>query len=150
MLKIGLTGGIASGKSVVASRLRELGAVLVDADALAREVVEPGTPGLARVVDAFGAEVLSADGGLDRPRLGAVVFGNPDRLAVLNGIIHPLVRERAAALLAAAQVRPREAPSWSRTSRCWWRPGRGAASIWSWWWTLRTPCACSAWWTTAT
>jgi dephospho-CoA kinase len=106
VLKIGLTGGIASGKSVVASRLRELGAVLVDADALAREVVEPGTPGLARVVDAFGAGVLRADGGLDRPRLGSVVFGNPDRLAVLNGIIHPLVRERAAALVAAAQVRP--------------------------------------------
>lgn len=102
MLKIGLTGGIASGKSVVASRLRELGAVLVDADALAREVVEPGTPGLARVVDAFSAAVLTADGSLDRPRLGAVVFGNPERLAVLNGIIHPLVRERAAAMAAAA------------------------------------------------
>jgi dephospho-CoA kinase len=106
VLKIGLTGGIASGKSVVASRLRELGAVLVDADALAREVVEPGTPGLARVVDAFGAAVLRADGSLDRPGLGAVVFGNPERLAVLNGIIHPLVRERAAALVAATQVRP--------------------------------------------
>lgn len=105
-MKIGLTGGIASGKSVVASRLRELGAVLVDADALAREVVEPGTPGLARVIDAFGADVLRADGSLDRPRLGAVVFGNPDRLAVLNGIIHPLVRERAAALLAAAHASP--------------------------------------------
>ncbi|MET4094305.1 dephospho-CoA kinase [Arthrobacter sp. UYCu712] len=102
MLKIGLTGGIASGKSVVASRLRELGAVLVDADALAREVVEPGTPGLARVVDAFSAAVLTPDGGLDRARLGALVFGNPERLAVLNGIIHPLVRERAAALVAAA------------------------------------------------
>ncbi|QDY91205.1 dephospho-CoA kinase [Arthrobacter sp. UKPF54-2] len=102
MLKIGLTGGIASGKSVVASRLRELGAVLVDADALAREVVEPGTPGLARVVEAFSASVLGPDGALDRPRLGALVFGNPERLAVLNGIIHPLVRERAAALAAAA------------------------------------------------
>ena len=91
---------------MVASRLRELGAVLVDADALAREVVEPGTPGLARVVDAFGGdlggEVLTADGGLDRPRLGALVFGNPERLAVLNNIIHPLVRERAAALVHAA------------------------------------------------
>lgn len=102
MLKIGLTGGIASGKSVVASRLRELGAVLVDADALAREVMEPGTPGLARVVDAFSAAILGPDGALDRPRLGALVFGNPERLAVLNGIIHPLVRERAAALAAAA------------------------------------------------
>jgi len=102
VLKIGLTGGIASGKSVAASRLRELGAVLVDADALAREVVEPGTPGLARVVEAFSASVLGPDGRLDRPRLGALVFGNPERLAVLNGIIHPLVRERAAALAAAA------------------------------------------------
>lgn len=102
MLKIGLTGGIASGKSLVAARLRELGAVLVDADALAREVVEPGTPGLARVVEAFSAAILTPDGRLDRPRLGALVFGNPERLAVLNGIIHPLVRERAAALVAAA------------------------------------------------
>lgn len=102
MLKIGLTGGIASGKSVVASRLRGLGAVLVDADALAREVVEPGTPGLARVVEAFGADMLSPDGGLDRARLGELVFGDPDSLAVLNGIVHPLVRERAAAMIDAA------------------------------------------------
>ena len=102
MLKIGLTGGIASGKSMVAARLRELGAVLVDADALAREVVEPGTPGLASVVEAFGGAILTPDGRLDRPRLGALVFGDKERLAVLNGIIHPLVRERAAAIVAAA------------------------------------------------
>ena len=102
MLKIGLTGGIASGKSVAASRLRELGAVVIDADALAREVVEPGTPGLAQVVAAFSRAILTPDGGLDRPKLGALVFGNPERLAVLNGIIHPLVRERAAALAAGA------------------------------------------------
>jgi dephospho-CoA kinase len=102
VLKIGLTGGIASGKSLVAARLRELGAVLVDADALAREVVEPGTPGLARVVEAFSATVLTPDGRLDRPRLGALVFGNPERLEVLNGIIHPLVRERAAAMVDSA------------------------------------------------
>ncbi|MCB5294739.1 dephospho-CoA kinase [Arthrobacter sp. SO3] len=102
MLKIGLTGGIASGKSVAAARLRELGAVVIDADALAREVVEPGTPGLARVVEAFSNAILASDGGLDRPKLGGLVFGNPERLAVLNGIIHPLVRERAAELAAAA------------------------------------------------
>ncbi|BCW67035.1 dephospho-CoA kinase [Arthrobacter sp. NicSoilB4] len=102
MLKIGLTGGIASGKSVAASRLRELGAVVIDADALAREVVEPGTPGLTQVVGAFSRAILAPDGGLDRPKLGALVFGNPERLAVLNGIIHPLVRERAAALAAGA------------------------------------------------
>ena len=102
MLNIGLTGGIASGKSVAASRLRELGAVVIDADALAREVVEPGTPGLARVVDAFSKAILAPDGALDRPKLGALVFGNSERLAVLNSIIHPLVRARAAALTAAA------------------------------------------------
>ncbi|MBT2535601.1 dephospho-CoA kinase [Arthrobacter sp. ISL-69] len=102
MLKIGLTGGIASGKSVVASHMRELGAVLVDADALAREVVWPGTAGLAQVVEAFGEETLGADGGLDRAKLAALVFGDPDRLAALNGIVHPLVRERAAAVIAAA------------------------------------------------
>ena len=87
---------------MAAARLRELGAVLVDADALAREVVEPGTPGLARVVEAFGAAILTPEGRLDRAGLGALVFGDPERLAVLNGIIHPLVRERAAAVVAAA------------------------------------------------
>ena len=87
---------------MAAARLRELGAVVIDADALAREVVEPGTPGLAQVVDAFSKAILAPDGGLDRPKLGALVFGNPERLAVLNAIIHPLVRERAAALAAAA------------------------------------------------
>jgi dephospho-CoA kinase len=102
MLKIGLTGGIASGKSVVASRLAELGAVLVDADALARDVVEPGTPGLASVVEAFGPDMLDAGGRLDRARLGSVVFGNPSQLAVLNGIVHPLVRDAAAGIIAAA------------------------------------------------
>lgn len=102
VLKIGLTGGIASGKSLVASRLRELGALLVDADVLAREVVEPGTEGLKRVAEAFGPGILAADGTLDRPALGAIVFGEPERRAVLNGIIHPLVRERAAALIASA------------------------------------------------
>nr|WP_274708091.1 dephospho-CoA kinase [Arthrobacter sp. H16F315] len=103
-MKIGLTGGIAAGKSVASSRLRELGAIVIDADALAREVVEPGTPGLAKVVEAFSKSVLTPDGGLDRAKLGALVFGNPDRLAVLNNIIHPLVRERAAALSAAAPM----------------------------------------------
>lgn len=102
MLKIGLTGGIASGKSVAASRLKERGAVLVDADALAREVVEPGTEGLDRVVAEFGRDVLGSDGQLDRPKLGALVFGDPVLLAALNGIIHPLVRSRAAAIVEAA------------------------------------------------
>ncbi|MCC9204823.1 dephospho-CoA kinase [Arthrobacter sp. zg-Y769] len=100
MLKVGLTGGIAAGKSLVALTLVDCGAVLVDADALAREVVEPGTPGLAAVVQAFGPDILAADGSLDRPALAAVVFGNEERRAVLNGIIHPLVRARAAQLAA--------------------------------------------------
>ncbi|MBE4720297.1 dephospho-CoA kinase [Pseudarthrobacter sp. AB1] len=104
MLKIGLTGGIASGKSVVASRLAGLGAVLVDADALARHVVEPGMPGLARVVEAFGPEMLDAGGRLDRARLGSVVFGNPSQLAVLNGIVHPLVRDAAGGIIATARA----------------------------------------------
>lgn len=102
MLKIGLTGGIASGKSVVAARLKERGAVLVDADALAREVVEPGTEGLDRIVAEFGADMLDDAGRLDRARLGGAVFGNPERLAALNAIVHPLVRARAAAITAAA------------------------------------------------
>jgi dephospho-CoA kinase len=102
VLKIGLTGGIASGKSVVSSRLAGLGAVLVDADALAREVVEPGTPGLARVVEAFGDAMLDAGGRLDRARLGAVVFGDPAQRAVLNGIVHPLVRAAADGLITQA------------------------------------------------
>ena len=102
MLRVGLTGGIGSGKSTVAARLAERGAVLVDADRLAREVVAPGTPGLAAVVDAFGADVLDAEGGLDRPALAAVVFDDPEALARLNAIVHPLVRARSDELVAAA------------------------------------------------
>ncbi|MFF1881835.1 dephospho-CoA kinase [Pseudarthrobacter sp. NPDC058196] len=102
MLKIGLTGGIASGKSVAAARLKERGAILVDADALAREVVEPGTQGLEQIAAEFGADMLDGDGRLDRARLGEAVFGQPERLAALNAIVHPLVRARAAELTAAA------------------------------------------------
>lgn len=103
MLKIGLTGGIASGKSLVSARLKELGAVLIDADALAREVVEPGTPGLAGVVAEFGEDIVDAEGRLDRARLGAIVFAEPDRRGKLNAIIHPLVRARAAEMLSTAK-----------------------------------------------
>lgn len=102
MLRIGLTGGIGSGKSTVAARLVELGAVLVDSDQLAREVVAVGSPGLARVVERFGADVLAADGSLDRPRLGRLVFGDPAALADLNAIVHPLVRARSEELTAEA------------------------------------------------
>ena len=102
MLRIGLTGGIGSGKSTVAALLAERGARVVDADRIAREVVEPGTPGLAAAVAEFGDRVLSADGSLDRPALAAVVFGDPAARARLDGIVHPLVRARAAELVSAA------------------------------------------------
>ena len=102
MLRIGLTGGIGSGKSTVARLLAERGAVVVDADRIAREVVEPGTPGLEAVVDAFGDGVLTADGALDRPALAAIVFSDPEPRARLDGIVHPLVRARSAELAAAA------------------------------------------------
>ena len=98
MLKVGLTGGIGAGKSEVSRLLVSYGAVLVDADLIAREVVAPGTPGLAAVVAEFGAEVLLPDGALDRPKLGSIVFADPARLAALNVIVHPLVRDRSAEL----------------------------------------------------
>ncbi|MEW1847618.1 dephospho-CoA kinase [Nonomuraea angiospora] len=102
MLKTGLTGGIGSGKSEVSKRLAAKGAVVIDADRIAREVVEPGTPGLARVVAAFGEGVLRPDGSLDREKLGSVVFADPERLAALNAIVHPLVGERVAELQSRA------------------------------------------------
>ncbi|WP_436700842.1 dephospho-CoA kinase [Nocardioides sp. BYT-33-1] len=101
-MRVGLTGGIASGKSTVSSILRELGAVVIDADQIAREVVAKGTPGLAAVVEAFGPEMLTPDGELDRPRMGALVFADEARRKVLEGIVHPLVFERYAELEAAA------------------------------------------------
>jgi dephospho-CoA kinase len=102
MLKVGLTGGIGAGKSEVSRLLVERGAVLIDADRIAREVVAPGTPGLAAVVEAFGGEVLAADGSLDRPRLGSIVFADPEKLAILNSIVHPLVGARSRELESAA------------------------------------------------
>lgn len=102
MLRVGLTGGIASGKSEVSRRLAELGAVLIDADLLAREAVEPGSEGLAEVVRAFGPGILQDDGALDRAALGALVFADPERRDQLNAIVHPRVRARAAELMAAA------------------------------------------------
>lgn len=93
-MRVGLTGGIASGKSTVSAILTELGAVVIDADRIAREVVAAGTPGLARVVAAFGPEVLTPAGEMDRPRVGAIVFADPTKRRVLEQIIHPLVRAR--------------------------------------------------------
>ncbi|MHA5053512.1 dephospho-CoA kinase [Streptomyces sp. SD15] len=102
MLSVGLTGGIGAGKSEVSRLLVEHGAVLIDADRIAREAVAPGTPGLAAVVDAFGEDVLAPDGSLDRPRLGSIVFADPEKLAVLNSIVHPLVGARSRELERAA------------------------------------------------
>ncbi|WP_328313526.1 dephospho-CoA kinase [Streptomyces sp. NBC_00442] len=102
MLKVGLTGGIGAGKSEVSRLLVSYGAVLIDADRIAREVVEPGTPGLTAVVEAFGPAILSADGTLDRPKLGGIVFSDPEKLATLNKIVHPLVGARSAALESTA------------------------------------------------
>lgn len=98
MLSLGLSGGIAAGKSLLSDRFRQLGALVIDADQLAREVVAPGTAGLAAVVDHFGEGVLLADGSLNRPALGARVFADQDELAALNGIVHPLVRAAAETL----------------------------------------------------
>ncbi|NGN69740.1 dephospho-CoA kinase [Streptomyces sp. A7024] len=102
MLKVGLTGGIGSGKSEVSRLLGSYGAVVIDADKIAREVVAPGTPGLAAVVAEFGEGVLLPDGSLDRPKLGSIVFADPDRRAALNAIVHPLVGARSAQLEEAA------------------------------------------------
>lgn len=102
MQRIGLTGGIAAGKSVVATHLAELGAVVIDSDRLARAAVRPGTIGLDQVVDSFGADVLAPDGSLDRATLGRVVFADPAAMARLNAIVHPIVRRLAAEREAAA------------------------------------------------
>ncbi|HWM74057.1 MAG TPA: dephospho-CoA kinase [Nocardioides sp.] len=101
-MRVGLTGGIASGKSTVSAILDELGAVIIDADVLAREVVAKGTPGLEKVVAEFGTELLTPEGDLDRPAMGRVVFGDEEKRRALEGIIHPLVFERIVALEEAA------------------------------------------------
>ena len=101
-MQIGLTGGIGSGKSTAAARFAELGALVIDADVLAREAVEPGTDGLAAVVAEFGEQVLDADGRLDRPALARLVFGDEAARGRLNAIVHPRVRARAVELIAAA------------------------------------------------
>jgi dephospho-CoA kinase len=94
MLRVGLTGGIGSGKSEVSKRLSAQGAIVIDADQIAREVVAPGTDGLAEVVAAFSPDVLEPDGTLDRPKLGDLVFADPQLLAKLNAIVHPRVGAR--------------------------------------------------------
>jgi len=104
VLRVGLTGGIGAGKSAVAARLAARGAAVVDADAVAREVVAPGTAGLAEVAAAFGPVVLAADGSLDRPALGRIVFADPAARRRLEAITHPRIGARTAELAAAAEA----------------------------------------------
>lgn len=106
---IGLTGGIASGKSTIGRRLEQLGAVRIDADQLARDAVAPGSSGLARVVERFGADLLREDGTLDRAGLGSIVFDDAEALAALNGIVHPEVRRLFDARVAEARERDPDA-----------------------------------------
>ncbi|MGK9146965.1 dephospho-CoA kinase, long form [Plantibacter flavus] len=106
MYLIGLTGGIASGKSTIAARFAEHGAVVIDADVLSRQVVEPGTPGLAAIADRFGPGVIGQDGSLDRAALGAIVFADEQARAALNAIVHPEVKRRSQALIAEASADP--------------------------------------------
>ncbi|MCT2594417.1 dephospho-CoA kinase [Streptomyces sp. N2-109] len=101
-VKVGLTGGIGAGKSEVSRLFAECGAVIVDADRIAREVVAPGTEGLRAIVAEFGEEILARDGTLDRARLGSLVFSDTERLAALNALVHPLVARRSAELEQAA------------------------------------------------
>jgi dephospho-CoA kinase len=103
VLRVGLTGGIGSGKSEVSRRLAARGAVLIDADQISRQMVEPGTSGLAEIVTEFGPDVLLPDGSLNRPRLGEIIFGDPARREKLNAIIHPRVRARSQELEDAAE-----------------------------------------------
>lgn len=104
MYLIALTGGIAAGKSVVSARMAEHGAIVVDADKLAREVVEPGEPALARIAQEFGPAVIGPDGELDRSALGAIVFSDPDKRSLLNEITHPAVRARAKQRMVEAEA----------------------------------------------
>ncbi|SEH80197.1 dephospho-CoA kinase [Mycolicibacterium rutilum] len=102
MLRIGLSGGIGAGKSTVSATFSELGGIVVDGDVIAREVVEPGTEGLAKLVDAFGRDILREDGALDRPALAAIAFSDEEKRQTLNGIVHPLVAHRRSELIEAA------------------------------------------------
>ena len=106
MYLIGLTGGIASGKSTIATRLAEHGAVVIDADVLSREAVEPGTPGLAAIAARFGPDVIGPAGALDRPALGAIVFSDDQARADLNAIVHPEVKRRSQARITEASADP--------------------------------------------
>src|ERR1700741_597160 len=106
MLRSGLTGGIGAGKSALSATFAECGAVIVDGDVIAREVVEPGTEGLASLVEAFGDDILLPDGSLDRPALAAKAFRDDNARKKLNGIVHPLVGKRRSEIIAAVATDP--------------------------------------------
>jgi dephospho-CoA kinase len=106
MLRIGLTGGIGAGKSTVSAAFAECGGIIVDGDVIAREVVEPGTDGLAQLVEAFGEDILLPDGALNRPALAARAFVDDEKRAKLNGIVHPLVARRREEILASVSAEP--------------------------------------------
>jgi dephospho-CoA kinase len=106
MRVLGLTGGIGSGKSMVAQMFTELGAVVIDADQLAREVVEPGQPALKEIASTFGPDVLLPDGRLDRPKLAEIIFSEPDKRAKLDAITHPRIRQRMEAQIEAQRSGP--------------------------------------------
>ena len=101
MLRIGLTGGIGAGKSALSAAFAECGGIIVDGDVIAREVVQPGTDGLASLVEAFGEDILQPDGSLDRPALAAKAFADDEARQKLNGIVHPLVGQRRAEIIAS-------------------------------------------------
>src|SRR5246500_2167519 len=109
MLRIGLTGGIGAGKSALSATFAECGGIIVDGDVIAREVVQPGTEGLASLVGAFGDDILLPDGSLDRPALAAKAFRDDDARQKLNGIVHPLVAKRRAEIIAAVAGNPGDA-----------------------------------------
>src|ERR1700736_1868965 len=104
MLRIGLTGGIRAGKSTVSATFAECGGIIVDGDVIAREVVEPGTEGLAQLVEAFGEDILLPDGALNRPALAARAFVDDEKRASLHGIMHPLVARRRQEIIEAVQA----------------------------------------------
>jgi len=106
MKVLGLTGGIGSGKSMVASMFAQLGADVIDADRLARDVVEPGQPALQEIASAFGRDILLSDGRLDRSKLGRIIFADPVARGTLNAITHPRIQERMAAQIALRASRP--------------------------------------------
>jgi dephospho-CoA kinase len=108
---IGLTGGIASGKTTVSARLEELGAQIIDADRIGHEIIAPGGPAYDPVLEAFGRDILAPDGTVDRRKLGALAFADPERLKRLNGISHPIMARRMGEQIAAARARrPAERP----------------------------------------